>query len=89
MPLMTLTLTLSHVVGITTIKGSNRFKLRLAIVKDELRIDSRLLSRQLGNQHKAAMVLVERYANKFKQMRLLPFRMEVIMRKTRWRKPLR
>lgn len=50
----------------------------LTTVKAEPRIDSRLLARQLGNQHKAAMALIERYADKFKAMGLLPFKKEVI-----------
>lgn len=49
----------------------------LAIVKDEARIDSRLLALQLGNQHKAAMALIERYADKFKTFGQLPFKREV------------
>lgn len=50
----------------------------LTIVKAEPRIDSRLVALQLGNQHKAAMALIERYADKFKAMGLLPFKKEVI-----------
>lgn len=53
----------------------------LAIVKDEPRIDSRLVALQLGNQHKAVMALIERYVDKFKAMGLLPFKKEVIMGK--------
>jgi len=50
----------------------------LTIIKAEPRIDSRLLAPQLGNQHKAVMALIERYADKFKAMGLLPFKKEVI-----------
>lgn len=50
----------------------------LAIVKTEPRIDSRLLAKSLRNQHKATMALIERYADRFKAMGLLPFKKEVI-----------
>ena len=49
----------------------------LTTVKAEPRIDSRLLALQLGNQHKAAMALIERYADKFKAFGQLPFKKEV------------
>jgi phage regulator Rha-like protein len=52
--------------------------LALAIVKAEPRIDSRLLAKSLRNQHKATIALIERYADKFKAMGLLPFKKEVI-----------
>ncbi len=49
----------------------------LAIVKAEARIDSRLLALHLGNQHKASMALIERYADQFKTFGQLPFKKEV------------
>ena len=49
----------------------------LAIVKAEARIDSRLLALQLRNQHKAAMALIERYADQFRAFGQLPFKKEV------------
>ena len=49
----------------------------LTTVKAEPRIDSRLVARQLGNQHKASMALMERYADKFKTFGQLPFKKEV------------
>ena len=49
----------------------------LAIVKAEPRIDSRLLAKSLRNKHKAAMALIERYADKFKTFGQLPFKKEV------------
>lgn len=44
--------------------------------KGEPRVDSRILAKQLRNQHKAVMVLVDRYAEKFKGFGVLPFEME-------------
>ena len=49
----------------------------LACVKAEARIDSRLLALHLGNQHKATMALIERYADQFKTFVQLPFKKEV------------
>ena len=49
----------------------------LTTIKAEPRIDSRLLALQLGNQHKATMALIERYADKFKTFGQLPFKKEV------------
>ena len=49
----------------------------LTIVKAEPRIDSRLLAKSLRNKHKAAMALIERYADKFKAFGQLPFKKEV------------
>lgn len=49
----------------------------LTTVKAEPRIDSRLLAAQLGNQHKATMALVARYADKLKAFGQLPFKKEV------------
>ncbi|MDV7212923.1 Rha family transcriptional regulator [Azotobacter beijerinckii] len=45
--------------------------------KGEARADSRLLAKQLGNQHKNSMDLIERYAAKFKRFGHLPFQTEV------------
>ena len=50
----------------------------LTTVKAEPRIDSRLLAKSLRNKHKAVMALIDRYADKFKAMGLLPFKKEVI-----------
>ena len=50
----------------------------LTTAKDEPRIDSRLVAKSLRNKHKAAMAVIERYADKFKAMGLLPFKKEVI-----------
>lgn len=44
--------------------------------KGEARVDSRLIAEQLGNQHKAAMALLDRYAAKFQRFGVLPFQME-------------
>ncbi|WP_231876243.1 Rha family transcriptional regulator [Azotobacter vinelandii] len=44
--------------------------------KGEARVDSRLLAKRLGNQHKAIMALIERYIAKFKRFGALPFQME-------------
>lgn len=44
--------------------------------KGEPRVDSRLIAEQLGNQHKASMSLVDRYAAKFRRFGVLPFQME-------------
>ena len=49
----------------------------LTTVKAEPRIDSRLLAKSLRNKHKAAMALIERYADKFKAFGQLPFKKEV------------
>lgn len=46
--------------------------------KGEARVDSRILAKQLRNQHKAVMVLIERYAAKFLKFGLLPFEMEAV-----------
>ena len=50
----------------------------LTTIKAEPRIDSRLLAKSLRNKHKAVMALIERYADKFTTMGLLPFKKEVI-----------
>lgn len=41
------------------------------------RVDSRLLAKQLHNQHKAVVALLDRYAVKFKAFGHLPFKKEV------------
>ena len=41
------------------------------------RVDSRLMAQHLGNQHKAVMALIDRYADKFKGYGQLPFKKEV------------
>jgi phage regulator Rha-like protein len=54
---------------------------RLSLIdgsKGEPRVDSRMLAEHLGNQHKAVMALVDRYADKFKAFGILPFKKEVI-----------
>ena len=48
-------------------------KIRLTLIKDEPRVDSRLLAEQLQNQHKNSMALIERYSEKFKEFGLLAF----------------
>jgi len=52
-------------------------QLALNIAGTEPRVDSRLLAKQLGNQHKAVMTLVERYADRMMAFGQLPFQMEV------------
>ena len=47
--------------------------LPLVTKKAEARVDSRLLAQHLGNQHKAVIALVDRYATEFKGMGILPF----------------
>ncbi|WP_374256448.1 Rha family transcriptional regulator [Aquabacterium sp.] len=49
----------------------------LTATKAESRIDSRVLSEHLGNQHKAVMALIERYSNEFKGFGQLPFQKAV------------
>ncbi|WP_321359552.1 Rha family transcriptional regulator [Pseudomonas extremaustralis] len=44
----------------------------------EPRVDSRQLAEQLGNQHKNALALIERYADKFKEFGLLAFETEAV-----------
>lgn len=44
--------------------------------KGEARVDSRLLAKLLRNQHKAVMVLVDRYIERFKRFGVVPFEME-------------
>ncbi|KRP48711.1 Phage regulatory protein Rha [Pseudomonas libanensis] len=51
-------------------------KIRLTLIKDEPRVDSRLLAEQLQNQHKNSMALIERYSEKFKEFGLLAFETE-------------
>jgi phage regulator Rha-like protein len=51
--------------------------LTLIQVKDEVRIDSRLLAEQLHNKHKNTVAIIERYADKFKRFGHLPFQTEV------------
>ena len=50
--------------------------LPLVTKKAEARVDSRLLAQHLGNQHKAVIALVDRYASEFKGIGELPFQME-------------
>lgn len=49
----------------------------LILIGDEPRVDSRQLARQLGNQHKSTVELIDRYANKIKRFGQLPFQTEV------------
>ena len=49
----------------------------LTIVKAEPRIDSRPLAKSLRNKHKAAMALIDRYADQFKAFGQLPFKKQV------------
>ncbi len=39
----------------------------LTRIGNEPRVDSRQLAEQLGNQHKNALALIERYTDKFKE----------------------
>ena len=55
--------------------------LELTTNTTEARIDSRLISRQLGNKHKAVLALLDRYLNVFKQHGQLTFKKEVGERK--------
>lgn len=50
----------------------------LSMTPSEARVDSRLMAQQLRNQHKAVMVLIERYADAFRKFGLLPFEMEAV-----------
>ena len=50
----------------------------LTRVGDEPRVDSRQLAEQLGNQHKNALALIERYTDKFKEFGLLAFQTEAV-----------
>jgi phage regulator Rha-like protein len=47
----------------------------LTQVGNEARVDSRLLAEQLNNKHKSSMVLIDRYADRFKQFGVLAFEM--------------
>lgn len=60
-------------VDITTAAG-----MQLAVTPSEARVDSRLIAEQLHNQHKAVMVLVDRYVDQFRRFGLLPFEMEAV-----------
>lgn len=53
--------------------------LTLTITSADARIDSRTLAQGFGNKHKSVMGLIERYADRFKGLGLLPFKKEVIM----------
>jgi phage regulator Rha-like protein len=55
--------------------------LALTTTSTEARIDSRLISRQLGNKHKAVQTLLDRYLSVFKQHGQLTFKKEVGERK--------
>jgi phage regulator Rha-like protein len=59
--------------AINTVAG-----VELAVTPSEARVDSRLIAKQLHNQHKAVMVLIERYADAFRKFGLLPFEMEAV-----------
>lgn len=52
--------------------------LALTTTLTEARIDSRLLAQGFGNEHKAAMALIERYSDRFKRLGILPFKKAVI-----------
>lgn len=53
-------------------------QLALNIAGTEPRVDSRLLAKQLRNQHKAVMAMIDRYADRMKAFGLLPFQMEAV-----------
>lgn len=65
---------------ITPMSESNVGKSHITLAKlnGESRVDSRLLTKQLGNQHKNTMELIERYLAKFKEFGLLPFQTEAV-----------
>ncbi|EJM73366.1 Rha family transcriptional regulator [Pseudomonas sp. GM55] len=44
----------------------------------EPRVDSRVLAKQMGNQHKNTMELIDRYASEIKRFGLLPFQTEAV-----------
>ena len=48
----------------------------LTRVGEEPRVDSRQLAEQLGNQHKNALALIERYLAKFAEFGVVPFQTE-------------
>ena len=48
----------------------------LTRVGEEPRVDSRQLAEQLGNQHKNALALIERYLAKFEEFGVVPFQTE-------------
>jgi phage regulator Rha-like protein len=52
--------------------------LTLTTTSTEARIDSRLMARGFGNKHKAVMALIDRYADRLKELGILPFKKEVI-----------
>ena len=49
----------------------------LTVAKAEARVDSRLLARHLGNQHKGVVALIDRYADRFRAFGQLLFQKEV------------
>lgn len=55
--------------------------LALTTTTTEARIDSRLLAQAFGNRHKAAMTLIDRYADRFKAHGQLTFKKAVGKRK--------
>ncbi len=46
--------------------------------RGEARVDSRLIARAMGNQHKASIQLIERYKPELKEFGLVPFEMEKV-----------
>lgn len=65
----------------TTCSNFTGDDLALTTTTTEARIDSRLISRQLGNKHKAVLALLDRYLSVFKQHGQLTFKKEVGERK--------
>ncbi|MGO0632070.1 Rha family transcriptional regulator [Pseudomonas sp. SAR267] len=52
-------------------------RITLTQYKGEPRVDSRLLAKQLGTQHKSSMELIDKYAGKIRRFGHLPFQTEV------------
>ena len=50
---------------------------RLTLIRDEPRVDSRVLAEQLSTQHKNSIELIHKYADKLRRLGHLPFQTEV------------
>lgn len=57
---------------------SNEQLLRIADVRGECRVDSRLLAQHLGNQHKALIQMLSTYKDDFQKLGKVPFQMEAL-----------
>ena len=51
--------------------------LALTTIKDEARVDTRLLAEQLGNAHRHVVAMIDKYADKFRNFNQLRFQTAV------------